>query len=154
MVNGERGITDTGSWLPHYKKALRTSYQDRKQAFFFFHPLATVAGGFQIRPHQFHCSTTQTWLYNSHFMVCYLPNWLIELKHLAHTQSISNLAVLILALLVIVVQREGVEHRGGWEGGQWQGRLIGNYFPPCIAATSPLAFATCNFTCTRQKIRL
>lgn len=73
-------------------------------------------------------------------MACYLPNWLIESKHLAHTESSSNLAVLIPALLVIVVQREGwstgEDERGGGV------TRTGNYFPTCIAATSLLAFAT------------
>lgn len=46
-------------------------------------------------------------LYNSLFMVGYLPNWLIYLKHFAHRESSSYFAALIPALLVTAVQREG-----------------------------------------------
>lgn len=107
MVNGDGGATDSlvGSWLPRYKRHYGNSYQDKKEACFY--SLAIAADGFQIRPHRFHCSTTWTRLYNSLFMVGYLPNWLIYLKHLAHRESNSNFAALIPALLVMVVQREG-----------------------------------------------
>lgn len=108
----------------------------------FFHPLAPVVDGFQNRPHCF--STihyTQTWLYNNHFMAGYLPTGWLSWSTL-HTLRVAAILQqeFPLCLLSLYNKRGGVQ--GRMRGWTCQGRLTGNYFPPCIAATSLLAFST------------